>query len=258
MDIKVAVNVPANLMQYLSGLGKAALAFSGGVDSTYLMYAAKRSRMNVRAYYANTQFQPAFELDDAIRAARKIGVPMTVIRFDVLNKPGIRDNGPDRCYACKTEIFSRILKIAAKDGFATVMDGTNASDDEAARPGMRALKELAVVSPLRDCGITKPQVRQYSRTAGLFTWDKPAYACLATRVDTGIPYTDTLLQRVEVAENLLMDMGFTDFRVRTDGRMARLQLRQADWDRIAPARDAVYNALLPYFESVVLDMKIRE
>jgi uncharacterized protein len=160
MDIKVAVNVPANLTRYLSGLNKAALAFSGGADSTYLMYAARRSGMDVRAYYAKTQFQPASGLEDAVRAARKIGVPMTVIRFDILNKPAISGNGPGRCYACKTEIFSRIAKIAAKDGFATVMDGASAPDGESARPDMRALKELKVVSPLRDCGVTSPQVRE--------------------------------------------------------------------------------------------------
>jgi len=257
MDIKVAVNVPAGLMKHLSGIKKAALAFSGGADSVYLMYAAKRSGMDVHAYYVNTQFQPRFELEDAKRAARKIGVAMTVIKFDVLKNASIRANPPERCYICKREIFSKIIRVAVKDGYRVIMDGTNASDDEGGRPGMRAVRELKVVSPLRDCGITKDKVREYSKTAGLFTWNKPAYACLATRVAAGVAYSDGVLADIEAAEKFLMDRGFSDFRVRFDGRQAKLQFSQCDWEKAARERAAVYKGLGCFFDDIVMDMRLR-
>ena len=131
------------------------------------------------------------------------------------------ENPPDRCYYCKRTIFSKLAETALADGYELLIDGTNASDPEGERPGMRALRE-AVLSPLRLCGITKDQVRRLSKEAGLFTWNKPAYACLATRVPSGQPITAQLLQRVEAAESALKDLGFSDFRIRVfhDARAA--------------------------------------
>lgn len=206
--------VPAALRDFLTEHRSAALAFSGGADSAYLLYAAAACGCDVRAYYVSTPFQPQFELDDARRLASELNARLTVLPFDVLTSGEVRKNPPDRCYYCKTVIFNGILKAAAADGYRTVFDGTNASDDAGDRPGMRALKELEILSPLRLCGITKKALREYSRNAGLFTWNKPAYACLATRVPSGVPLTADLLKKIERAESALAGLGFSDFRVR--------------------------------------------
>ena len=154
-----------------------ALAFSGGVDSAYLLYAARACDCDVEPLYAHSAFQPEFERRDAARMAAQLKVPLNVVPLDVLAVEAVRANPANRCYYCKQAIFTALLAAARAKGYDAVMDGTNASDDAGDRPGMRALEELAVLSPLRLCGITKAQVRAYSRQAGLFTWDKPAYAC---------------------------------------------------------------------------------
>ena len=183
-----------------------AVAFSGGVDSSLLVWAAARYGSDWRAYYVHSPFQPAFELADARQVAGQCGLPLTVLEVDVLQNETVAANPPDRCYYCKRRVFSAILHQAAADGYALVIDGTNASDDAGDRPGMRALRELEVRSPLRECGLTKAAVRQLSREAGLPTWDKPAYACLATRVPTGTALTAELLQSVEAAETALAEV----------------------------------------------------
>ena len=192
-----------------------AIAFSGGVDSSYLLYAAKTAGCDVRAYFIKSQFQPEFELDDAARFADSLSVPLTVGTLDVLSKPDIAQNPPERCYYCKTAILSKLRELSRGDGFNVLCDGTNANDDENDRPGMRALRELGVISPLRDCGLTKAEIRRLSKQAGLTTYDKPSYACLATRIPTGTTITRELLEKIERAEGALSDMGFSDFRVRT-------------------------------------------
>ena len=185
--ISVSIDcVPAALREFFAEHSTIALAFSGGTDSSYLLYAAKACGANVHAYYVSTPFQPQFELDDAKLLAESLHADMTVLPFDVLTDKVVKSNPKDRCYYCKNQVFGGILKAAKEDGFTEIMDGTNASDDAGDRPGMRALKEMKVLSPLRLSGITKTALREYSRNAGLFTWNKPAYACLATRVPSGI------------------------------------------------------------------------
>ena len=236
---------------------KAAVAFSGGVDSAYLLWAAGRWAENVRAYYVKTAFQPAFELADARRLAEELSVPLTVVEADILAVPGAAENGPERCYHCKRALFTTLCRRAAEDGYTLVLDGTNASDDAGDRPGMRALRELEVRSPLRECGLTKQEVRRLSRQAGLFTWDKPAYACLATRVPTGTPITGELLARVEGAEDALFRLGFTDFRVRVLEQAARLQLPEEQLERALEQREKIRQVLKPYFSTVLLDLEPR-
>ncbi|MFR6277963.1 MAG: 7-cyano-7-deazaguanine synthase, partial [Acutalibacter sp.] len=172
------------LRDFFQECPKVALGFSGGVDSAYLLYAALDHGAQVRPYFIKTAFQPQFELEDARRLCAQLGVELTVVELDVLQIPGVAENPPDRCYHCKRALFGRLRQQAQADGYTVLIDGTNASDDAGDRPGMRALGELSVRSPLRECGITKAQVRALSKEAGLFTWDKPAYACLATRVPT--------------------------------------------------------------------------
>ena len=217
------------LEEFFRAHPKAALAFSGGTDSALLLWAGKKYGCDVRAYYAKTAFQPEFEYRDALRLARELDVPMTVVEVDILTVPEAAANGPERCYFCKKALFSRLREAARKDGYALLLDGTNASDDAGDRPGMRAIRELEVRSPLRACGLTKADVRRLSKEAGLFTWDKPAYACLATRIPTGTPITKEDLEKVERAEGALHALGFRDFRCGCSTAWPGSRCRRGRW-----------------------------
>lgn len=263
---------------------RVAIAFSGGVDSAYLLYAAKQYAKEVRAYCVKAEFQPEFELRDALRLAKEIGVfaeeaegkalcqeiaageggvslqktaSLKILELQVLSNEKVRKNPADRCYYCKQEIFLAIREAAAKDGFDILLDGTNASDDAGDRPGMKALQELQVLSPLRECGLTKDEIRRLSKEAGLFTWNKPAYACLATRIPAGEEITLEKLERVEEAEGYLFALGFTDFRVRTRQGHARLQVRRDQLGRVLERREEILAELKKYFETVSLDLEVR-
>ena len=177
--------------------------------------------------------------------------------MDILGVPEAAQNGPRRCYYCKRALFTRLREQAAKDGYTVLLDGTNASDDAGDRPGMQALRELRVRSPLRECGITKDMVRSLSREAGLFTWEKPAYACLATRIPTGTEITREDLQRAEQAETALMALGFRDFRVRLSGEKARLQVTGEQMALAVDKRSEIVQALKPLFQEVLLDLEER-
>ncbi len=152
---------------------KAALGFSGGVDSAYLLAAGLQLGAQVQPYFVKTPFQPAFELEMPSASASSWATELKLVELDVLALSQVRQNGPDRCYHCKSALFTALRDQALADGYSLLIDGTNASDDAGARPGMRALKELSVRSPLRECGITKEEVRRRSKDLGLFTWDKP-------------------------------------------------------------------------------------
>lgn len=234
-----------------------ALAFSGGADSALLVWAAARYGENWRAYYVRTAFQPAFELEDARQVAGQCGLPLTVLDLDVLQNGTVAANPADRCYHCKRAIFSAILDRAKADGYALVIDGSNASDDASDRPGMRALRELEVRSPLRVCGLTKADVRRLSREAGLPTWDKPAYACLATRVPTGTALTKDLLGRVEAAEDALRDLGFRDFRVRLRDGAALVQVTEEQMALAFARRRDIRDRLAPLLGGAALDLTAR-
>lgn len=245
------------LRDFFQECPKVALGFSGGVDSAYLLYAALDHGAQVRPYFIKTAFQPQFELEDARRLCAQLGVELTVLELDVLQIPGVVENPPDRCYHCKRALFGRLRQQAQADGYTVLIDGTNASDDAGDRPGMRALGELSVRSPLRECGITKAQVRALSKEAGLFTWDKPAYACLATRVPTGEAITPETLRKVEAAEEALFSLGYSDLRVRVFHGAARLQLPGQQLEQAAKEREAISQALAPWFDTVLLDLKER-
>lgn len=245
------------LRDFFQECPKVALGFSGGVDSAYLLYAALDHGAQVRPYFIKTAFQPQFELEDARRLCAQLGVELTVLELDVLQIPGVAENPPDRCYHCKRALFGRLRQQALADGYTVLIDGTNASDDAGDRPGMRALGELSVRSPLRECGISKAQVRALSKEAGLFTWDKPAYACLATRVPTGEAITPETLRKVEAAEEALFSLGYSDLRVRVFHGAARLQLPGQQLEQAAKEREAISQALSPWFDTVLLDLKER-
>lgn len=237
---------------------KVAIGFSGGVDSSYLLYVAKQCGADIRAYYLKTPFQPEFEYQDAMRLADKIGVEVNVVEYDILSENDVAINEANRCYQCKKRLFGEIVKRACKDGYNCVIDGTNASDISEDRPGMRALNELSVKSPLRECGLTKTEIRKLSKEAGLFTWNKPSYSCLATRIPTGERITADLLCRVEKAENELFKMNFSDFRVRYFHNATKLQFIDEQIERAVACRSEICERLLPYFDEVLLDMKGRK
>ncbi len=245
------------LTEFFESQPRAALGFSGGVDSAYLLWAAVKAGAEVRPYFVRTPFQPEFEQADAKRLTQELGVPLTIVELDILAEQKVRENPENRCYYCKTALFTALKDRALQDGFSLLLDGTNASDDASDRPGMQALRELAVRSPLREAGLTKQEIRRLSKAAGLFTWSKPAYACLATRIPAGEAITTDILQKIEAAENALFALGYSDLRVRIFHGAARLQLpgdqlprAGADWARIA-------GALRPWFDTVLLDMKGR-
>lgn len=245
------------LQQFFQEHPQTAVAFSGGVDSAYLLYAARRYGTRTRAYYVRTAFQPAFELEDARRLAEEVGAELTVLDRDILCREEVTANPPDRCYHCKKVVFAAILAAAKADGFSVLLDGTNASDDSADRPGIRALAELSVRSPLRECGLTKTEIRRLSREAGLFTWDKPSYACLATRIPTGEPITAEKLQKTEAAETWLAALGLRDFRVRLWDGAAKLQVTAADLDIVLENRERIIAELKRYYDGVLLDLEVR-
>ena len=245
------------LEQFFQENPRCALGFSGGVDSAYLLHAGVKAGADIRPYFIKTAFQPAFELADAQKLAQGLGVALTVVELDALADPRVAANPADRCYYCKRNLFRALKERAIADGYPVLLDGTNASDQADDRPGMRALAELSVRSPLRECGLTKAEVRARSRAAGLFTWDKPAYACLATRVPAGEALTADILARVEGAEDALFRLGYTDFRVRVFHGAARLQLPRGQMERAAREAEDIQAALKPYFTPILLDLEGR-
>ena len=245
------------LEQFFQENPRCALGFSGGVDSAYLLYAGVKAGADIRPYFIKTAFQPAFELADARKLAEGLGVEVTVLELDALADPKVAANPADRCYFCKQNLFRTLKERAIADGYPVLLDGTNASDEAGDRPGMRALAELSVRSPLRECGLTKAEIRARSREAGLFTWDKPAYACLATRVPAGEAITAETLARVEGAEDALFRLGYTDFRVRVFHSAARLQLPRGQMERAVREAETIQAALKPYFTPILLDLEGR-
>ena len=236
---------------------KTALGISGGSDSAYLLYAGLESGAEVRPYYIKTQFQPGFELEDAQRLCSGLGVELGIIEADILSIPGVAENSADRCYHCKRALFTLLSERAASDGCSEIIDGTNASDDPGDRPGTRALRELGVLSPLRDCGITKADVRRLSEAAGLFTADKPSYACLATRIQAGRRIDEGTLRDIERAEAGLMALGYAGLRVRLDDGGARLELPEQMLERAVKERGRLLE-ILGGFGRVTLDLRGRK
>ena len=243
------------LQQFFEKNPRIAIAFSGGVDSAYLLYAAKAAGCDVHAYFIKAEFQPQFEFEKAVYIAKLLDVPLTVETMSVLGEPDVVNNSQERCYHCKTKILEKLWSLARADGFSVLCDGTNADDDESDRPGMKALREQGVISPLRDGKLGKCEIRSLSKKARLPTHDKPAYACLATRIPTGTAITKEFLERIERAEGALFEMGFSDFRVRLmPPDTAMVQMPGKQWRKAAVMRKEIARALHADFSSIVLDL----
>lgn len=218
---------------------KAVVAFSAGVDSSYLLYAAHEVLGdNVTAVTAVSPFMPREETEEAQEFCKALGIRHITFGFDPLAREDIAANPKDRCYICKRAIFTEIISLAEDMGAKIVLDGSNADDDPALRPGMKALAELGVRSPLREAGLTKADIRELSRQAGLDTWDKPALACLATRIATGEELTLQKLEMTAEAERYIRALGFTQLRVRMRDGAARIEVPPADIPRIAATETA--------------------
>lgn len=205
--------------------GSAAIAFSGGVDSTFLVRAAHEVLGNkMIAVTATSSTYPERELNEAIKYAKDMGVKHVIISSEELEIEGFASNPKNRCYYCKKELFTKILKVAKENGVEYVFDGSNLDDTGDYRPGMQAARELDVISPLKEANLTKEDIRELSKELGLPTWDKPSFACLSSRFPYGHQITGPKLKMVEEAEQFLLDMGLRQVRVRYHGEIARIEV----------------------------------
>ncbi len=239
--IRTPVSIPDELRvkyealeAYIRELGSLAAGFSGGVDSSFLLYTAHEVLGDkVIAVTGNDAYIPEREINEASAFCRKHGIRQVICNTDQLKEEWFRNNSPDRCYFCKLGIFREIKRIAEENGISYVAEGSNMDDTGDYRPGLRAVEELSVKSPLREVKLSKAEIRTISKALGLPTWNKPAYACLASRFVYGEEITEKKLRMVEQAEQFLIDLGFPEERVRMHGNIARIEVPPEDIPRLA-------------------------
>lgn len=247
------------LEAYIAQLGSLAVGFSGGVDSTLLLTVAHNVLKDRAAgITVNTASMPLHEMKEADEYCKMKGIRQIICRFDPMTIEAFRHNDPKRCYHCKLGIFSRIQEIAKENGIAYVAEGSNMDDLGDYRPGLQAVDELHVTSPLRKAGLYKQEIRNISKAMDLPTWNKPAYACLASRFVYGEEITEEKLRMIDRAEQFLIDHGFVEERVRLHGNLARIEVPEKDIPRLASEalRKELFDAFKRIgFMFVTLDMR---
>ena len=244
-----------NLLQ----LERLVVSFSGGVDSTFLLKTAHDVlRNNVLAVSARSSAFPQRELDEAATFARQTGIEHVIIDSEELDVEGFASNPPNRCYLCKTELLGKIRAFADARGIPHIAEGSNADDEGDYRPGMQAVRECRVLSPLREVGLTKKEIRQISKELGLATWDKQSFACLSSRFPYGETITRERLHRIDQAEQFLLDHGFVQVRVRFHGNLARIETDEAGMQKLADGelRNRIYGQFQKIgFDYVAMDLR---
>lgn len=247
------------LKEYIASFGSVAIAFSSGVDSTFLLYVAKEALNDkVIAVTASSCSFPERELKEAKEYCEKMGVRHFVIETEELKIEGFSQNPKNRCYLCKHEIFDKIGKLAKEQGINEVAEGSNLDDNGDYRPGLIAVAELGVKSPLREIGFNKQEIRDLSKYFNIPTWDKQSFACLSSRFPYGDLINEKKLKMVDRAEQLLLDMGFHQLRVRIHGDMARIELIPEEFPKFMEedTRLLVYEKFKEYgFSYVALDIR---
>jgi len=245
-----------NLKTIIKKTGGAVVAFSGGVDSTFLLKVAHDILGDkVLAITANSETYPKRELEAAKTFAMSLGIRHIVIETLELEIDGFADNPPDRCYYCKHELFSKLTEIAKANGMEYVFDGSNYDDRNDHRSGMRAAKQLGVVSPLKQAEMTKDDIREISKEFGLSTWNKPSFACLSSRFPYGTKITPEKLVVIGAAEDYIRDLGFQELRVRHHDNIARIEIGKVDLERIIPYADKIVEKIKSLgFLYVTLDL----
>jgi len=245
------------LLERLRALGSVAVAFSGGVDSALLLRAAHDALgRQAIAITADSRLFPQRELEEAKAFCRQLGVRHLVFPVDALAIEGFRQNPKNRCYLCKHVLFERIQALAREQGMAAVAEGSNVDDMGDYRPGLKAVEELGAVSPLREAGLNKAEIRDLSKALGLPNWDKPSYACLASRFTYGETITREKLEMVDQAEQLLLDLGFRQPRVRLHGSSARIEILPEDFERLLQARGRILPRMRALgFHYITLDLE---
>ena len=252
-------NKLSKLRSIISDLGSLAVGFSGGVDSSFLLAVAKEELGDrLIAVTGADASVPEREVNEAKEFCRERGIRHIICKINPLEDEEYRKNGPDRCYFCKRGIFGKIREIALENGIEYLAEGSNMDDLGDYRPGLKAVEELSVKSPLREAGLYKSDIRLLSKAMGLPTWSKPAYACLASRFVYGEEITEKKLHMIDKAEQFLIENGFFEERVRMHGNIARIEVPAADIPRLASdeIRSVVYEEFKKLgFLFVTLDMK---
>ncbi len=249
----------AQLKEYIRGLGSLAVGFSAGVDSTFLLAVAHEVLgERVIAVTGTDASVPEREIKEAKAFCEERGIRHIIYTMDPMKEEGYRKNGPDRCYFCKRGIYTEIRRIAEENGIEYMAEGSNMDDLGDYRPGLRAVEELSVKSPLREAKMTKADIRMLSKAMGLPTWSKPAYACLASRFVYGEEITEEKLKMIDQAEQFLIEQGFLEERVRMHGKIARIEVPAKDISRLAEdgIREKVYEFFKRIgFQFVTLDLR---
>jgi len=247
-----------NLKAILASLESVAIAFSGGVDSTLLTRVAYDVLGDKAiAVTARSSTYPVREFNEAAMFADSLGIRHISCLSEELDISGFADNPPNRCYLCKKELMAKIRQIADQQHLAFIIEGSNLDDDGDFRPGLQAIKEAGVRSPLREAGLTKEEIRRLSREMALPTWDKPSFACLSSRFPYGEAITREKLARVDQAEQLLLDLGFKQVRVRDHQNLARIEIDGADFQRFIDTalRAAIHSRFKAFgYDYVALDL----